>query len=285
MHERPRHWHQWLLILAAFAAVAILLVMPLALIFTEAFSQGWAMVQQNLTNPDMLGAIKLTLIVALITVPVNLLFGILLAWCVTRYEFRGRKLLSTLIDIPFAMSPVVAGLCYLVVYGAQSVVGNWFSGMGVQLMFALPGMVMVTVFVTCPYVARVLIPLMESQGQHEEEAAIILGASGWQAFWYVTLPKIRWALLYGVVLTNARAVGEFGAVSVVSGLIRGQTLTLPLLVQMWNQDYNTVGAFTAAGLLAAMALVTLLLKTVLEWATQNTSQDSAEPTVTEQDTP
>ena len=285
MHERPRHWHQWLLILAAFAAVAILLVMPLALIFTEAFSQGWAMVQQNLTNPDMLGAIKLTLIVALITVPVNLLFGILLAWCVTRYEFRGRKLLSTLIDIPFAMSPVVAGLCYLVVYGAQSVVGNWFSGMGVQLMFALPGMVMVTVFVTCPYVARVLIPLMESQGQHEEEAAIILGASGWQAFWYVTLPKIRWALLYGVVLTNARAVGEFGAVSVVSGLIRGQTLTLPLLVQMWNQDYNTVGAFTAAGLLAAMALVTLLLKTILEWTTQNTSQDGAEPTVTEQGTP
>ena len=182
MHERPRHWHQWFLIMAAFAAIAILLVMPLALIFTEAFSQGWAMVQQNLTNPDMLGAIKLTLIVALITVPVNLLFGILLAWCVTRYEFRGRKLLSTLIDIPFAMSPVVAGLCYLVVYGAQSVVGNWFSGMGVQLMFALPGMVMVTVFVTCPYVARVLIPLMESQGQHEEEAAIILGASGWQAF-------------------------------------------------------------------------------------------------------
>ncbi len=284
MHERPRHWHQWLLILAAFTAVAILLVMPLVLIFTEAFSQGWAMVQQNLTNPDMLGAIKLTLVVALITVPVNLLFGILLAWCVTRYEFRGRKLLSTLIDIPFAMSPVVAGLCYLVVYGAQSVVGNWFSGMGVQLMFALPGMVMVTVFVTCPYVARVLIPLMESQGQHEEEAAIILGASGWQAFWYVTLPKIRWALLYGVVLTNARAVGEFGAVSVVSGLIRGQTLTLPLLVQMWNQDYNTVGAFTAAGLLAAIALVTLLLKTVLEWATQH-NPDNATEQKTEQDTP
>ncbi|MEQ3725182.1 sulfate ABC transporter permease subunit CysW [Alcanivorax sp.] len=284
MHERPRHWHQWLLILTAFTAVAILLVMPLVLIFTEAFSQGWAMVQQNLTNPDMLGAIKLTLVVALITVPVNLLFGILLAWCVTRYEFRGRKLLSTLIDIPFAMSPVVAGLCYLVVYGAQSVVGNWFSGMGVQLMFALPGMVMVTVFVTCPYVARVLIPLMESQGQHEEEAAIILGASGWQAFWYVTLPKIRWALLYGVVLTNARAVGEFGAVSVVSGLIRGQTLTLPLLVQMWNQDYNTVGAFTAAGLLAAMALVTLLLKTVLEWATQH-NPDNATEQKTEQDTP
>ncbi|MCG8391814.1 MAG: sulfate ABC transporter permease subunit CysW [Pseudomonadales bacterium] len=268
IHQRPRHWHQWLLILAAFAAVIMLLVLPLLLIFFEAFDQGWAMVQQNLTSPDMIGAIKLTLVVAAITVPVNLAFGILLAWCVTRYEFRGRKLLSTLIDIPFAMSPVVAGLCYLVVYGAQSAVGNWFSGIGIQLMFALPGMVMVTVFVTCPYVARVLIPLMESQGQHEEEAAITLGASGWQAFWYVTLPKIRWALLYGVVLTNARAVGEFGAVSVVSGLIRGETLTLPLLVQMWNHDYNTVGAFTAAALLAAMALVTLLLKTVLEWSTE-----------------
>jgi len=198
-------------------------------------------------------------------VPVNLLFGILLAWCVTRYEFRGRKLLSTLIDIPFAMSPVVAGLCYLVVYGAQSVVGNWFSGMGVQLMFALPGMVMVTVFVTCPYVARVLIPLMESQGQHEEEAAIILGASGWQAFWYVTLPKIRWALLYGVVLTNARAVGEFGAVSVVSGHIRGMTNTLPLHIEILYNEYAFAAAFAVASLLASLALVTLAAKSFLEW--------------------
>lgn len=261
----PRHWRQWALIAAAFAVVILMLVLPLALIFAESVAQGAAMVLHNLTSPDMIGAIKLTLIVAVITVPVNLLFGVLLAWCVTRYEFRGRKLLSTLIDIPFAMSPVVAGLCYLVVYGSQSVVGQWLDGLGVQLMFALPGMVMVTLFVTCPYVARVLIPLMESQGQQEEEAAILLGASGWQVFWFVTLPNIRWALLYGVVLTNARAVGEFGAVSVVSGLIRGETLTLPLLVQMLNEDYNTVGAFTAAGLLAAMALFTLLLKTVLEW--------------------
>ncbi|WP_101675942.1 sulfate ABC transporter permease subunit CysW [Alloalcanivorax mobilis] len=261
----PRHWHQWALVIAAFAAVTLMLVLPLVLIFAQAFSQGATMVLRNLTSADMISAIKLTLLVALITVPVNLVFGVLLAWCVTRYEFRGRKLLITLIDIPFAMSPVVAGLCYLVVYGTQGVVGQWLDGLGVQLMFALPGIVMVTVFVTCPYVARVLIPLMESQGQDEEEAAVLLGASGWQTFWYVTLPKIRWALLYGVVLTNARAVGEFGAVSVVSGLIRGDTLTLPLLVQMLNEDYNTVGAFTAAGLLAAMALLTLLLKTVLEW--------------------
>ena len=278
--NRPHKWHQWTLVAAAFAAVVVLLVLPLVVIFAEAFAQGAGMVVDNLTSDDMIGAIQLTVIVALITVPVNLVFGVLLAWCVTRYEFRGRKLLSTLIDIPFAMSPVVAGLCYLVVYGGQGLVGQWLDDrFDVQLMFALPGMVMVTVFVTCPYVARVLIPLMQSQGTEEEEAAILLGASGWQAFWYVTLPRIRWALLYGVVLTNARAVGEFGAVSVVSGLIRGETLTLPLLIQMLNEDYNTVGAFTAAGLLGAMALVTLLLKTVLEWR-QSTKLNAAEETLT-----
>ncbi|MEP1896425.1 MAG: sulfate ABC transporter permease subunit CysW [Alloalcanivorax venustensis] len=278
--NRPHKWHQWTLVAAAFAAVVVLLVLPLVVIFAEAFAQGAGMVASNLTSDDMIGAIQLTVIVALITVPVNLVFGVLLAWCVTRYEFRGRKLLSTLIDIPFAMSPVVAGLCYLVVYGGQGLVGEWLDDrFDVQLMFALPGMVMVTVFVTCPYVARVLIPLMQSQGTEEEEAAILLGASGWQAFWYVTLPRIRWALLYGVVLTNARAVGEFGAVSVVSGLIRGETLTLPLLIQMLNEDYNTVGAFTAAGLLGAMALVTLLLKTVLEWR-QSSKLNAAEETLT-----
>ena len=278
--NRPHKWHQWTLVAAAFAAVVVLLVLPLVVIFAEAFAQGAGMVVDNLTSDDMIGAIQLTVIVALITVPVNLVFGVLLAWCVTRYEFRGRKLLSTLIDIPFAMSPVVAGLCYLVVYGGQGLVGQWLDDrFDVQLMFALPGMVMVTVFVTCPYVARVLIPLMQSQGTEEEEAAILLGASGWQAFWYVTLPTIRWALLYGVVLTNARAVGEFGAVSVVSGLIRGETLTLPLLIQMLNEDYNTVGAFTAAGLLGAMALVTLLLKTVLEWR-QSSKLNAAEETLT-----
>ncbi|MBF1800285.1 sulfate ABC transporter permease subunit CysW [Alloalcanivorax profundimaris] len=274
----PRYWHQWALILAALGAVVVLLVLPLVLIVFQAFSQGATVVADNLTSADMIAAIKLTLVVALVTVPVNLVFGVLLAWCVTRYEFRGRKLLTTLIDIPFAMSPVVAGLCYLVVYGGQSAFGKWLDDtLDVQLMFALPGMIMVTVFVTCPYVARVLIPLMQSQGTEEEEAAVLLGASGWQTFWYVTLPKIRWALLYGVVLTNARAVGEFGAVSVVSGLIRGETLTLPLLIQMLNEDYNTVGAFTAAGLLAAMALVTLLLKTALEWR-QHHKLDAAQET-------
>ena len=278
--NRPHKWHQWTLVAAAFAAVVVLLVLPLVVIFAEAFAQGAGMVVDNLTSDDMIGAIQPTVIGALITVPVNLVFGVLLAWCVTRYEFRGRKLLSTLIDIPFAMSPVVAGLCYLVVYGGQGLVGQWLDDrFDVQLMFALPGMVMVTVFVTCPYVARVLIPLMQSQGTEEEEAAILLGASGWQAFWYVTLPRIRWALLYGVVLTNARAVGEFGAASVVSGLIRGETLTLPLLIQMLNEDYNTVGAFTAAGLLGAMALVTLLLKTVLEWR-QSSKLNAAEETLT-----
>jgi sulfate transport system permease protein len=278
--NRPHKWHQWTLVAAAFAAVVVLLVLPLVVIFAEAFAQGAGMVASNLTSDDMIGAIQLTVIVALITVPVNLVFGVLLAWCVTRYEFRGRKLLSTLIDIPFAMSPVVAGLCYLVVYGGQGLVGQWLDdSFDIQLMFALPGIVMVTVFVTCPYVARVLIPLMQSQGTEEEEAAILLGASGWQAFWYVTLPRIRWALLYGVVLTNARAVGEFGAVSVVSGLIRSETLTLPLLIQMLNEDYNTVGAFTAAGLLGAMALVTLLLKTVLEWR-QSSKLNAAEETLT-----
>ncbi len=278
--NRPHKWHQWTLVAAAFAAVVVLLVLPLVVIFAEAFAQGAGMVVDNLTSDDMIGAIQLTVIVALITVPVNLVFGVLLAWCVTRYEFRGRKLLSTLIDIPFAMSPVVAGLCYLVVYGGQGLVGQWLDDrFDVQLMCSLPGMVMCTVFVTCPYVARVLIPLMQSQGTEEEEAAILLGASGWQAFWYVTLPRIRWALLYGVVLTNARAVGEFGAVSVVSGLIRGETLTLPLLIQMLNEDYNTVGAFTAAGLLGAMALVTLLLKTVLEWR-QSSKLNAAEETLT-----
>ena len=274
----PRYWHQWALILAALGAVVVLLVLPLVLIVFQAFSQGATVVADNLTSADMIAAIKLTLVVALVTVPVNLVFGVLLAWCVTRYEFRGRKLLTTLIDIPFAMSPVVAGLCYLVVYGGQSAFGKWLDDeLNVQLMFALPGMIMVTVFVTCPYVARVLIPLMQSQGTEEEEAAVLLGASGWQTFWYVTLPKIRWALLYGVVLTNARAVGEFGAVSVVSGLIRGETLTLPLLIQMLNEDYNTVGAFPAAGLLAAMALITLLLKTALEWR-QHHKLDAAQET-------
>jgi sulfate transport system permease protein len=198
-------------------------------------------------------------------VPVNLVFGILLAWCVTRYDFVGRRLLTTLVDIPYAMSPVVAGFCYLVVYGMEGLFGRWLSAHDVQLMFAWPGIVMVTVFVTSPYVARILIPLMQAQGSEEEIAALSLGASGWQIFWRVTLPNIKWALLYGSVITNARAVGEFGAVAVVSGTIMNQTLTLPLLVEQLNNDYKTAAAFTAAALLACMALLTLVLKTLMEW--------------------
>ena len=265
MNQKPTHLGQWLLIAAGFAVAIILLVLPLLIIAFKAFDQGAAAVLNNLQDSDMVSAIKLTLLATAIAVPLNTVFGVMLAWCVTRYNFRGRGLLITLMDIPFAMSPIVAGLCYLIVYSLEGAIGGWLAEHGIQLMFAWPGVVMVTVFITCPYVARVLIPLMESQGADEEQAALVLGASGWQIFWRVTLPNIRWGLLYGVILTNARAVGEFGAVSVVSGIIRGQTLTLPLHVELLHQDYNSVGAFTAAGLLAIFAMLTLVAKTLLEW--------------------
>ncbi|MBA3981840.1 MAG: sulfate ABC transporter permease subunit CysW [Alcanivorax sp.] len=281
MHQ-PRTLTQWALILLAVALTIMLMVLPLVLIFSKALGAGWELVAHNLADNDMRHAIRLTLLAAVITVPVNLVFGILLAWCVTRYEFRGRKLLTTFIDIPFAMSPVVAGLCYLIVYSIESRFGGWLFEHNIQLMYAWPGIVMVTIFVTCPYVARVLIPLMESQGSEEEEAALLLGASGLQTFLYVTLPNIKWALLYGVVITNARAVGEFGAVSVVSGAIRGQTLTLPLHVELLHQDYNTVGAFTAAGLLALLALVTLVLKSIMEWRQRRLLADTDTPSTTAQ---
>lgn len=261
---RPQGWRQWMLIGLAVTAAFLLLVMPLALIFARALSGGWDMLMANLADGDMQHAIGLTLLAALITVPINVIFGVLLAWCVTRYSFRGRKLLLTLIDIPYATSPVVAGLCYLVVYGLESTVGAWFYARDIQLMFAWPGIIMVTVFVTSPFVARILIPLMQAQGSEEEYAALTLGASGWQIFRLITLPNIKWGLLYGVVITNARAVGEFGAVSVVSGAIRGKTLTLPLLIEQLNDDNKTVAAFTAAALLACMALVTLVVKTIME---------------------
>lgn len=263
--KKPQSWHQWLLIGLGLGAVALMLVVPLVLIFSKALSGGWAMLVDNLSQDYMQHAIGLTLLVAALTVPLNLCFGILLAWCVTHYDFRGRKLLTTLVDIPYAVSPVVAGLCYLVVYGLETALGQWFYDNDMQLMFAWPGIVMVTVFVTAPYVARILIPVMQSQGNDEETSALCLGANGWQIFRHITLPNIKWALLYGVVVTNARAVGEFGAVSVVSGTILNQTLTLPLLVDQLNNDYKPVAAFTAAALLACMALLTLLLKTYMEW--------------------
>jgi sulfate transport system permease protein len=245
--------------------VFLLLILPLTLIFVSAFRGGWELFASNLLDKDMLSAIRLTLWVALLTVPVNLVFGTLIAWCVTKFQFAGRKLVIALIDAPYAISPVVAGLCYLLLYGNQSWLGGWLDSQGIQVIFAWPVIVLVTIFVTSPYVARELIPLMESQGSEEEEAAMVLGASGLLMFLRVTLPNIKWALLYGTVLTTARAVGEFGSVAVVSGAIRGHTNTLPLHVQLLQQDYNSVGAFTAALLLASIALLTLILKTIFEY--------------------
>ncbi|MDH4573445.1 sulfate ABC transporter permease subunit CysW [Salinicola acroporae] len=254
-----------LLIGAALALTALFLLLPLVAIFAQALMSGIDVYWQNLSSVYTLSAIGLTLLVAAITVPVNLVFGVFLAWLVTRFDFPGRRLLQTLIDIPFAVSPVVAGLVYLLLYGRNGWLGGWLDAHDIQIMFAWPGIVLVTLFVTCPFVARELIPLMQTQGSREEEAAVTLGASGWTIFRRVTLPNIRHALLYGVILTNARAVGEFGAVSVVAGAIRGQTNTLPLQVEQLYQDYNTVGAFTSASLLALLALLTLAAKAALEW--------------------
>ncbi|MCC4265977.1 sulfate/thiosulfate ABC transporter permease CysW [Oceanimonas baumannii] len=267
-----RPWGRWLLIGTGVVLTMLLLVVPMFAIFAGALAAGVGGVLDNLAEPDMLHAIGLTLLVAAITVPINLVFGTLLAWLVTRFRFPGRQLLLTLMDIPFAVSPVVAGLLYLLMYGVNGPVGGWLDGHDMQLMFAWPGIVMVTVFVTCPFVVRELVPLMSSQGTDSEEAAVLLGASGWQLFRRVTLPNIRWALLYGVILTNARAVGEFGAVSVVSGGIRGETNTLPLHVELLHQDYNAVGAFTAAALLTLMAVVTLMIKSYLEWRLHSASE-------------
>ncbi|RYM74610.1 sulfate/thiosulfate ABC transporter permease CysW [Serratia liquefaciens] len=264
--ERPRvNWGKWTLIGIGVLFSVLLLVVPIISIFAEAFSKGAGAMWSNLVDRDMLHAIWLTVLIALITVPFNLVFGTLLAWLVTRFTFPGRQLLLTLIDIPFAVSPVVAGLIYLLFYGSNGLLGGWLDAHNIQIMFSWPGMVLVTIFVTCPFVVRELVPMMLSQGSQEDEAAILLGASGWQMFRRVTLPNIRWALLYGVVLTNARAIGEFGAVSVVSGSIHGETFSLPLQVELLQQDYNTVGSFTAAGLLTLMAIVTLFLKSGLQW--------------------
>lgn len=265
VYRRQIDWVKWGLIFTGVVLSILFLVVPIAWIFMTAFSKGVEIFTENLLDSDMLHAVWLTVLIALITVPVNMLFGVSMAWLVTRFRFPGRQLLMTLIDIPFAVSPVVAGLLYLLFYGSNGWAGQWLSQFDIQLMFSWPGMVLVTVFVTCPFVVRELVPVMMSQGSQEDEAAVLLGASGWKMFWRVTLPNIRWALLYGVVLTNARAIGEFGAVSVVSGAIRGETYSLPLQVELLHQDYNTVGAFTAAALLAIMAIFTLMFKSALQW--------------------
>ncbi|MDE8601517.1 sulfate ABC transporter permease subunit CysW [Marinomonas sp. RSW2] len=269
-------WIKGLLIGFTLFLTVILLVVPLIAIFQQAFVEGAAHYFNSLIEADTLHAIGLTLLVAALTVPINLVFGVMLAWSVTRFEFPGRKLLMTLMDIPFAVSPVVAGLLYLLLYGNNGWIGSWLYDQDIQLMFAWPGIVMVTVFVTCPFVARELIPLMQQQGREDEEAAVILGASGWQLFRRVTLPNIKWALIYGVILTNARAVGEFGAVSVISGNIRGETNTLPLHVQLQYEDYQAAAAFASASLLAMIALLTLLLKAFIEWRQERSLKIEAE---------
>ena len=254
-----------LLTLAAVAVMAGLVLLPLVIVFHDALAKGLGTFFDSLRQPDALAAIRLTLLVAAISVPLNAAFGVAAAWAIARFEFRGKALLLTLIDLPFSISPVVSGLVWVLLFGAQGFFGEWLADHDIKIIFALPGLVLATVLVTFPFVARELIPLMQDQGSDEEAAALTLGAGGFTTFWKITLPNIRWALLYGVLLCNARAMGEFGAVSVVSGHIRGETTTLPLHVEVLYNDYDFVGAFAAASILASLGLVTLVLKTVLEW--------------------
>jgi sulfate transport system permease protein len=254
-----------LLVLASGAVMGLLVLLPLFTVFHDALSKGAGKYLAAISDPDTLSAVKLTLLVAAISVPLNAVFGVAAAWCVARFEFRGKNALLTLIDLPFSMSPVVSGLVWVLLFGAQGWFGEWLIDHGVKVIFATTGLVLATVLVTFPFVARELIPLMQDQGSDEETAALTLGAGGFTTFFRITLPNIRWALLYGVLLCNARAMGEFGAVSVVSGHIRGLTTTLPLHVEVLYNDYDFVGAFAAASLLASLGLVTLVLKTVLEW--------------------
>ena len=270
-------WIRWSLIATTLLFLSLFLFIPLAAVFTEALRKGFAVYINALVEPDALSAVKLTLIAAAIAVPLNLVFGLAAAWAIAKFEFRGKSVLITLIDLPFAVSPVIAGLIYVLIFGLQGWFGSWLSDHDLKVIFAIPGIVLATIFVTFPFIARELIPLMQAQGKEEEEAALVLGASGWQIFWKVTLPNIKWGLLYGVILTNARAMGEFGAVSVVSGHIRGLTNTLPLHVEILYNEYNYAAAFAVASLLALLALVTLALKTFVEWqSARNASNNEKE---------
>ena len=264
--EEPT-WVRRLLIGTALLFLGIFLFLPLLSVFSEAFSGGVGLYLESITQPDALAAIKLTLLVAAIAVPLNTIFGLCAAWAIGKFEFRGKQLLITLIDLPFAVSPVISGLIYVLLFGLQGRFGPWLRENDIQVIFTVTGIVLATIFVTFPFVARELIPLMEAQGNEEEQAARVLGASGWQTFWRVTLPNVRWGLLYGVILCNARAMGEFGAVSVVSGHIRGRTTTMPLQVEILYNEYNFVAAFAVATLLALLALVTLVAKSLIEWRT------------------
>ncbi|WP_019868504.1 sulfate ABC transporter permease subunit CysW [Methylovulum miyakonense] len=258
-------WLKWTIIAIALGFILLFLCLPLWIVITEAFAKGWSAYWSALGQPDAQAALRLTLLTALITVPLNTLLGLCAAWAITRFEFTGKSLLTTLIDLPFSVSPVISGLIFVLLFGAQGWFGPWLSDHDLKIIFAVPGIVLATLFITFPFVARELIPLMQEMGSEEEEAALSLGANGWQMFFQITLPNIKWALLYGVLLCNARAMGEFGAVSVVSGHIRGMTNTLPLHVEVSYNEYDFVGAFASASILAGLAIVTLVLKSVLEW--------------------
>ena len=269
-------WIRYSLIGLALTFMFLFLVLPLAAVFTEALRKGLDAYLEALKEPDAWSAIRLTLITAAIAVPMNLVFGVAAAWAIAKYEFKGKSVLTTLVDLPFSVSPVVAGLIYVLMFGAQGWFGPWLQAHDIKIIFAVPGIILATVFVTFPFIARELIPLMQAQGNDEEQAAIVLGATGWQTFWYVTLPNIKWGLIYGVILCNARAMGEFGAVSVVSGHIRGQTNTMPLHVEILYNEYQSVAAFAVASLLALLALVTLLIKSVIEWQHEKDMKASAD---------
>ena len=266
---------KWALLAIALVYLVLFLVLPLASVYAQALADGLGHYFASILDPDVLAAVRLTLLVAVIAVPLNLVFGIAAAWTVAKFEFRGKSVLITLIDLPFSVSPVVSGLIYVLLFGAQGWLGPWLQAHDIKIIFNVSGIVLATIFVSFPFVARELIPLMQQQGMEEEEAAIVLGAGGWQTFWRVTVPNVKWGLLYGVLLCNARAMGEFGAVSVVSGHIRGETLTMPLQVELLYNDYDFVGAFAVASLLSLLALVTLTLKSLLEWRFRREAEEIA----------
>ena len=256
---------KWALITVALAFCLVFLLLPLLNVFVQALAKGWTFYWNSLTQPDSWAAIRLTLMVAGISVPLNILFGLAAAWAIAKFKFRGKSVLITLIDLPFSVSPVVAGLMFVVLFGLQGFFGKWLDAHDLKIIFAVPGIVLATVFITFPFVARELIPVMQATGTEQEQAALTLGANGWQTFWHVTLPSVKWGLIYGIILCNARAMGEFGAVSVVSGHITGQTDTMPLRVEKLYNEYNAPAAFAVASLLAVLALFTLAIKTFLEW--------------------
>jgi sulfate/thiosulfate transport system permease protein len=261
--SEPR-WVRWSLIGVTLAFLGLFLLVPMAAVFTEALRKGWAVYWAAITEPVALASIRLTLLTAAIAVPLNLVFGLAASWAIAKFEFKGKNILMTLIDLPFAVSPVISGLIFILLFGAQGILGPWLEARDIKIIFAVPGIVLATIFVTFPFVARELIPVMQSTGTDQEEAALVLGANGWQIFWKVTLPSVKWGLLYGVILCNARAMGEFGAVSVVSGHIRGLTNTMPLHIEILYNEYNFAAAFAVASLLTFLALVTLAAKTYIE---------------------